>query len=65
MNSEALRKPKLQADMFFILVRFRKEIVVLKGDISPMYHQLALKLEGQTTTQVSMEDLDQSKEPEV
>ena len=51
--------------MFFILVRFRKEIVVLKGDISPMYHQLALKLEGQTTTQVSMEDLDQSKEPEV
>ena len=49
---------------FFILVRFRKEIVVLKGDISPLYHQLALKLEGQTTTQVYMEDFDRSKEPE-
>lgn len=45
LNSEALAGPKLQADMFSILVRFRKELVALVGDVSQMYHQLALTLE--------------------
>ena len=45
LNSEALPGPKLQADMFSILVRFRKELVALVGDVSQMYHQLALTLE--------------------
>ena len=34
--SEALPGPKLQADMFSILVRFRKELVALEGDVSQM-----------------------------
>ena len=52
LNSEALPGTKLQADMFSILVRFRKELVALVGDVSQMYHQLVLPLK----TQISMEE---------
>ena len=45
LNSEALPGPQLQADMFSIQVRFRKEFVALVGDVSQMYHQLVLTLE--------------------
>lgn len=31
--------PKLQSNIFDILVRFRKELVALAGDVSQMYHQ--------------------------
>ena len=37
--------PKVQADMLIILVRFRKEVVALVGDVRQMFHQLALTLE--------------------
>ena len=40
LNSEALPGPKLQGDMFSILVRFRKELVALVGDVGQMYHQV-------------------------
>ena len=40
LNTEALTGPKLQSDVFDILVKFRKELVALVGDISQMYHQL-------------------------
>ena len=40
LNSEELPGPKLQGDMFSILVRFRKELVALVGDVGQMYHQL-------------------------
>ena len=42
LNTEALSGPKLQSDIFDILVKFRKELVALVGDISQMYHQLVL-----------------------
>ena len=45
LNSEALAGPKLEADMFSILVRFRKELVARVGDVSQMYHQLVPPLE--------------------
>jgi len=35
----------LQTDMFSILVRFRKELVALVGDVSQMYLELALTTE--------------------
>ena len=65
LNSEALPGPKLQADMFSILVRFRKELVALVGDISQMYHQLVLILEDRPLHRFLWRNLDQSKEPEV
>ena len=37
--------PKLQADMFSLLARFREELVALVGGVSQMYHQLVLTLE--------------------
>ena len=65
LNSEALPGPKLQADMFSILVRFRKELVALVGDVSQMYHQLVLPLEDRPLHKFLWRNLDQSKEPEV
>ena len=47
MNTEALTGPKLQSDVFDILVKFRKEWVALVRDISQMYHQLVLLPEDQ------------------
>ena len=38
LNTEALPGPKLQSNIFDILVRFRKELEVLVGDVSQMYH---------------------------
>ena len=65
LNSEAFLGPKLQADMFSILVRFRKELVALVGDASQMYHQLVLPLEDRPLHRILWRNLDQSKEPEV
>ena len=65
LNSEALPGPKLQADMFSILVRFRKELVALVGDVSQIYHQLALTLEDRPLHRFLWRNMDQSKEPEV
>ena len=65
LNSEALPGPKLQADMLSILVRFRKELVALVGDVSQMYHQLALTSEDQPLHRFLWRNMDQSKSPEV
>ena len=65
MNSEGLPGLKLQADMFSILVRFRKELVARVGDVSQMYHQLALTLEDRPLHRFLWRNMDQSKEPEV
>ena len=51
--------------MFSILVRFRKELVALVGDVSQMYHQLVLTLEDRLLHKFLWRNLDQSKEPEV
>ncbi|XP_068692778.1 uncharacterized protein [Montipora foliosa] len=45
LNTEALPGPKLQSNIFDILVRFRKELEGLVGDVSQMYHQMVLKPE--------------------
>ena len=65
LNSEALLGLKLQADMFSILVRFRKELVALVGDVSQMYHQIAFTLEDKPFHRFLWRNMDQSKEPEV
>ena len=58
-NSEALSGLKVQADMFSILVRFRKELVALVGDLSQM------TLEDRPLHRFLWRNLDRSKEPEV
>ena len=66
LNNESLPGPKLQSNVFDILVGFRQELVVLIGDISQMYHQLLLLPEDRPLLHRFLwRDLDQSKEPEV
>ncbi|XP_022787478.1 uncharacterized protein LOC111327533 [Stylophora pistillata] len=51
--------------MFSILVRFRKELVALVGEVSQMYHQIAFTLEDKPFHRFLWRNMDQSKEPEV
>ena len=65
LNTEALPGPKLQSNIFDILVKFRKGTVALAGDISQMYHQLVLPEEDRSLRRFLRRNLDLSKEPEV
>ena len=65
LNTEALPEPKLQSNVFDILVKFRKETVALAGDISQMYHQLVLREEDRPLHRFLWRNLDPSKGPEV
>jgi len=65
LNTEALTGPKLQSDVFDILVKFRKETVALVGDISQMYHQLVLREEDRPFHRFLWRDMDLRRQPEV
>jgi len=64
LNTETLPGPKLQSNIFDILVRFRKELVALAGDVSQMYHQLVLQPVDRPFHRVLWQDLDPRREPE-
>ena len=65
LNTEALTGPKLQSDVFDILVKFRKELVALVGDISQMYHQLVLFPDDRPMHRFLWRNMEINKEPEV
>ena len=65
LNTEALTGPKLQSDIFDILVKLRKEWVALVGDISQMYYQLVLLPEDQPMHHFLWRNMQINKEPEV
>ena len=54
LNTETLPGPKLQSNISDILVRFRKELVALAGDVSQMYHQLVLQPEVRPFQEIPM-----------
>nr|XP_058942387.1 uncharacterized protein LOC131770692 [Pocillopora verrucosa] len=64
-NTEALPGPKLQSNIFDILVRFRKELEVLVSDVSQMYHQLVLKPEDRPFHRFLWRNLDIQCPPQV
>ena len=64
LNMETLTGPKLQSNIFDILVRFRKELVALAGDVSQMYHQLVLQPDNRPFHRFLWQDLDSSRRPE-
>ena len=64
-NTEALPGPKLQSNIFDILVRFRKELEVLVSDVSQMYHQLVLKLEDRPFHRFLWRNIDIQSPPQV
>ena len=65
LNTEALPGPKLQSNIFDILVRFRKELEVLVSDVSQMYHQLVLKPEDRPFHRFLWRNLDIQSPPQV
>ena len=64
LNTETLPGPKLQSNIFDILVRFMQELVALAGDVSQMYHQLVLQPVDRPFHRFLWRDLDPSREPE-
>ena len=61
LNNETLPGPKLQSNVFDILVKFRKETAALAGDISQMYYQLVLREEDRPLHRFLWRNLDPSK----
>ena len=64
LNTETLPGPKLQSNISDILVRFRKELVALAGDVSQMYHQVVLQSEVRPFHRFLWRHLDPSRQPE-
>ena len=65
LNSESLPGPKLQSHILDILVKFRKETVVLMRDVSQMYHQLILKPEDRPFHRFLWRNCGSGKKPKV
>ena len=65
LNTEVLTEPKLQSDVFDILVKFRKEWVALFEDISQMYHQLVLLPEDRPMHHFLWQNMEINKELKV
>ena len=65
LNTGALSGPKLQSNIFDILVRFREELEALVGDVSQMYHQLVLKPEDRPFHRFLWRNLDVGSPPQV
>ena len=65
LNKETLPGPKLKvSNIFDILVRFRKELIALAGDVSQMYHQLVLQPVDRPYNRFLWRDLNPSRQPD-
>ncbi|XP_067653340.1 uncharacterized protein [Haliotis asinina] len=65
LNDLVFQGPKLQNDVFDILLRFRKYPVTIICDIAEMYLQIGIAPEDRSCLRFLWQSLDQSKEPEV
>lgn len=52
LNDKLKIGPKIQDDLFIILLRFRKDNVVLTADISKMYRQILVKEKQQNLQRI-------------
>ena len=57
LNSESLPGSKLQSDIVHILVKFRKELVALAGDVGQMYHQILPRPVDRPPTYILVQEL--------
>ena len=57
LNSESLPGSKLQSDIVDILVKFRKELVALAGDVGQMYHQILPRPVDRPPTYILVQEL--------
>ncbi|XP_033116625.1 uncharacterized protein LOC117116658 [Anneissia japonica] len=65
LNDVIHNGPKLQNNLFDVLLRFRRNSVAVVCDISEMYLQIELANEDKQMFRFLWRDLDESKEPEV
>ena len=65
LNDIVLQRPKLQSDLFALLLRFRRDPVALMCDIKEMYLQIKLKPEDQPYHRFVWWDLETDREPDV
>ena len=65
LNDIVLQGPKLQSDLFAVLLRFRRDPVALMCDIKEMYLQIKLKPEDQPYHRFLWRNLETDREPDV
>ena len=65
LNDIVLQGPKLQNDLFAVLLRFRRDPVDLMCDIKEMYLQVKLKPEDQPYHRFLRRDLETDRQPDV
>lgn len=65
LNDIIHQGPKLQNDLFAVLLRFRRNPVAVMCDIAEMYLQIEMKPEDRPLHRFLWRDVDQAKEPDV
>ena len=65
LNDAICAGPKLQKDLFDVLIRFRRNPVALAFDIKEMYLQVEIEERDRPYFRMLWRDLDSSREPEV
>ena len=65
MNDLILQGPKLQNELFAVLLRFRKNLIALICDISEMYLQIELRQEDKPFHCFLWRDLNQESSPDI
>ena len=65
LNDIVLQGPKLQSDLFAVLLRFRRDPVALMCDIKEMYLQIKLNPEDQPYHRFLWRDFETGREPDV
>ena len=65
LNDIVLQGPKLQQDLFAVLLRFRRNPVALICDIQEMYLQIKLRPEDQPYHRFLWRDLQSDQEPDI
>ena len=65
LNDTIHHGPKLQNDLFAVLLRFISNAVAIMCDIAEMYYQINMKAKDRSLHRFLWMDLDQSKQPDV
>ena len=65
LNDAVLQGPKLQNELFAVLLRFRRDPVTVMCDIKEMYLQIKLKPEDRPYHRFLWQDLNTQREPDV
>ena len=65
LNEFWAKGPNFVSNLFVVLLRFRRDVVGIVGDVSKMYHSVHLEYNEQHVHRFLWRDLEVSKEPQV